>query len=115
MRRELDRRVGNDSSHRCRVAPPEGKEALLGVRVTHECHRRSERVGDIFVNLEVDLGPIQRGNRRFGQGTGDGSGNQTSDDYLSIVQSMVVGIRDVTTATTRNTTATGTGTTAAAT
>lgn len=48
VRRKLDRRVGNDPSHRCRVAPPEGKEALLGVRVAHKFQRRSERVGDVF-------------------------------------------------------------------
>lgn len=89
VRRELDRRVGNDAGHRSRVAPPEGHEALLGVRIAQKCQRRSERVGDVFVDLKVDLGPIEGGDRGFGQCSGDCSRNQTGEDYISIVESLV--------------------------
>lgn len=82
VRRELDGRVGNDTSHRGRVAPPESHEALLGVRIAQKCQRRSERVGDVFVDLEVDLCPIEGRDRSFGQCTGDCSRNQTGDDYI---------------------------------
>lgn len=111
VRRELDRRVGNDAGHRGRVTPPEGHEALLGVRVAQKCQRRPERVGDVFagmfgtgwvrtrnsvnlsevnlLDLEVDLRPIEGRDRSFGQCTGDCSRNQTGDDYISIVESLV--------------------------
>lgn len=66
VRRELDRRIGNDPSHRGRVTSPQGQEALLRVRIAHKFQRSSKRIGDVFVDLKVDFGPIQRGDGRFG-------------------------------------------------
>lgn len=42
-----------------------------------------------LLDLKVDLRPIEGRDRGFGQCTGDCSRNQTGDDYISIVQSLM--------------------------
>ena len=82
VRHELDPGVGNDPRHGGRVAAPQAEQAGVGVGHAEKLEGAEDAVAPVRVRLEVDLGAVERRDRRLGERAGQGSGGHVCEDHL---------------------------------